>query len=256
MTEPVQASWGAGGLPARTRRSRANGIETNASRKVVTMSPVDLALTQASPATYVEERFNAQSHLVGAILALLGTALLVVLAVRLGDVWRIASFSVYGLALIGQYLTSFLYHSATGPAKSRLRHLDHCAIYLLIAGTYSPFTLVTLRGNWGWPLFVAIWALAVLGIVQENRNAKKSRLLSMVLYILMGWLAILAVVPLVSALTYRGFSWIAAGGLLYTGGVYFYVAGKKNLRYGHGIWHVFVLAGSACHYMAVLLFVA
>ncbi len=177
-------------------------------------------------------------------------------AARVGDAWRIVSFSVYGISLIGQYVTSFLYHSARGPSKARLRHLDHCAIYLLIAGTYSPFTLVTLRGNWGWPLFAAIWALAILGIVRENRHAERKRVWSLLLYSVMGWLAVLAIVPMVSALTYRGFAWIVAGGLFYSGGIYFYVASKRGLRYGHGIWHVCVLLGSACHYLAVLLFVA
>lgn len=203
-----------------------------------------------------EERFNAISHLIGAALALMGTLVLVALAARLGDPWRIGSFIVYGAALVGQYVTSFLYHSARGASKPMLRNFDHCAIYLLIAGTYSPFTLVTLRGHWGWPLFGAIWVLAIIGILQENHLSKHSRVLSLAIYLLMGWLAVLAVVPLISLLTYKGFAWVAAGGLLYTGGIYFYVAGKKGMRHGHGVWHLFVLGGSACHYLAVLLFVA
>jgi hemolysin III len=203
-----------------------------------------------------EERFNAGAHLVGALLALLGTGALLWPAVRAGDGWRIVSFGVYGASLVAQYVTSFLYHSAQGAARARLRHLDHCAIYLLIAGTYSPFTLVSLRSNWGWPLFAAIWALAILGLLQETKRIGKARFWSLAIYLLMGWLAILALVPLLAALTYRGFAWLIAGGLLYTGGVYFYVASKKGLRYGHGIWHLFVLAGSACHYLAILLFVA
>jgi hemolysin III len=202
------------------------------------------------------ERFNSLTHLFGAALSLAGTALLIVLAVRRDDSWRMASFAVYGLVLVAQYVSSFLYHSARGPAKATLRNIDHCAIYLLIAGTYTPFTLVILRGNWGWPLFCAIWALAVLGLVQEIWFTKRSRLLSLAIYVLMGWLAILAVVPLVASLTYKGFAWLAAGGLLYTGGMYFYVASKKGMRHGHGIWHLFVLGGSACHYLSVLLFVA
>jgi len=205
---------------------------------------------------HVEEKINAFSHLIGALLALLGTVVLITLAVRLGDPWRIASFAVYGAALVGQYVTSFLYHSASGPSKPMLRNLDHCAIYLLIAGTYSPFTLVTLRGHWGWPLFGAIWLLAIVGILQEVRVPKRSRVLSLAIYLLMGWLAVLAVVPLVSIITYKGFAWLLAGGLLYTGGIVFYIAGKKGMRQGHGIWHLFVLGGSACHYLAVLLFVA
>jgi hemolysin III len=202
------------------------------------------------------ERFNSVSHLVGAALALVGTVVLVGSAIKLGDGWRITSFAVYGLALVIQYLTSFLYHSASGPAKAFLRNLDHCMIYLLIAGTYSPFTLVTLRERWGWPLFLAIWILAIVGIVQENKLGKGRRRLSLALYVLMGWLAILAIVPLVALLGYRGFALIAAGGLLYTGGMYFYVASKRGLRHGHGIWHLCVLGGSACHFAAVWLFVA
>lgn len=205
---------------------------------------------------HAEERFNSISHLFGAVLALVGTLILVAFAVRLGDPWRIASFTVYGAVLVGQFVTSFLYHSAHGPSRPFLRNLDHCAIYLLIAGTYSPFTLVTLRGHWGWPLFGAIWALAILGIFQELRRQKPSRSLSLAIYLLMGWLAVLAIVPLISLLTYKGFAWVAAGGLFYTAGVYFYVAGKKGMRHGHGVWHLFVLGGSACHYLAVLFFVA
>jgi hemolysin III len=202
------------------------------------------------------ERFNSYSHLAGTFLALLGTMALLVSASRTGDPWRVGSVAVYGASLVAQYLSSFLYHSTEGPRKQVLRNVDHCAIYLLIAGTYTPFTLVTLRGHWGWPLFVAIWSLAAVGIVQEIWFTKRSRFLSMAIYILMGWLAVVAIVPLVSALTYKGFLWLAAGGLLYTGGVYFYVAAKKGLRHGHGIWHVFVLAGSACHFSAVWLYVA
>jgi hemolysin III len=220
------------------------------------MTLPDRLPTETATVDRSEEWFNSRSHLLGALFALLGTVALLRLALRAGDAWRIVSFSVYGAALIAQYMTSFLYHSADGPSRARLRHLDHCAIYLLIAGTYSPFTLVTLRGSWGWPLFAAIWALAIVGIVQENKRVGKSRFWSLAVYLVMGWLAILALFPLLAALTYRGFTWIAAGGLLYTGGVYFYVASKKGLRYGHGIWHLFVLGGSTCHYLAVLLFVA
>ena len=203
-----------------------------------------------------EERFNARTHLAGAALALLGTVALIALAVRRGDPWRIGSFALFGAALLAQFISSFLYHSAQGPAKATLRNVDHCAIYLLIAGTYTPFTLVCLRGNWGWPLFCAIWFLAAVGLVQEIWFTKRSRLLSIVIYLVMGWLAILALFPLLASLTYKGFAWVAAGGLFYTAGTYFYVASKKGLRFGHGIWHLFVLAGSASHYLAVLLYIA
>ena len=202
-----------------------------------------------------EERFNSLSHLVGAALALAGTVVLVGSALRIGDGWRVLSFVVYGLALITQYVTSFLYHSASGSWKPFLRSLDHCAIPLLIAGTYSPFTLVTLRGPWGWSLFAAIWVLAIIGVVQEMRLFKRP-VPSVALYVVMGWLAIVAIVPLTTALGYRGFALIAAGGLLYTIGVFFYRASKRGLAFGHGLWHLFVLGGSACHFAAVLVFVA
>jgi hemolysin III len=211
---------------------------------------------RSTSAAAAAERFNALTHLFGAALALMGTVALVSLAVQRGDPWRIVSFAVYGTVLVAQYLSSFLYHSARGPAKATLRNLDHCAIYLLIAGTYTPFTLVTLRGNWGWPLFCAIWLLAAAGLVQEVWFTQRSRFASLAIYLVMGWMALLALVPLVANLTYRGFAWITAGGLLYTGGMVFYVAHKKGMRHGHGIWHLFVLGGSACHYLAVLLFVA
>lgn len=203
---------------------------------------------------YYGERFNSISHLIGAALATIGSIFLVVLAARLGDPWKLVSASIYGAMLLTLYLTSTLYHSVRGAAKHVMRKLDHCAIYLLIAGSYTPFTLVSLRGAWGWSLFGAVWGLALLGIAQELWLAKGARLWSMVIYIMMGWLALVAVVPLVSALSWEGFSWLAAGGLLYTAGLVFYVADEK-LRHGHGIWHLFVLGGSTCHYFAVLLYV-
>lgn len=203
---------------------------------------------------YYGERFNSISHLFGAVLAAIGATLLIVLAARLGDPWKIVSFSVYGAMLLTLYVGSTLYHSMRGRAKDVLRKFDHCAIYLLIAGSYTPFVLVTLRGAWGWSLFGAVWGLALLGIVQEIWFAKGARLLSLAIYVLMGWLALIAIVPLISALTLAGFAWLAAGGLLYTIGVIFYVNDEK-MRHGHGIWHLFVLGGSICHYFAVLLYV-
>jgi len=203
-----------------------------------------------------EERFNALTHLAGAVLALLGTVALIASAVRRGEPWRIGSFALFGVALLAQFISSFRYHSAQGQAKTTLRKIDHCAIYLLIAGTYTPFTLVCLRSNWGWPLFGAIWCLAAIGLVQEIWFTKRNRLLSIVIYLVMGWLAILALFPLLASLTYKGFAWVALGGLFYTAGTYFYVASKKGLRFGHGIWRLFVLGGSASHYLAVLLYIA
>src|ERR1035437_327106 len=204
---------------------------------------------------YYGEKFNSISHLIGAILAAAGAVLLIVLAARTGDPWKIVSFSIYGAMLLMLYLSSVLYHSVRGRAKDVLRKFDYCAIYLLIAGSYTPFTLVTLRGSWGWSLFGAVWSLALLGIAQELWLAKGARIVSLVIYFLMGWLAVIAIVPLIAALTWRGFIWLAAGGLFYTLGIVFYATDHK-VRHGHGVWHLFVLGGSVCHYFAVLLYVA
>lgn len=204
---------------------------------------------------YHGERFNSISHLVGAGLAVLGSVLLVVIAARLGDPWKIVSFSIYGVMLVALYVASTLYHSVRGRAKTILQKFDHCSIYLLIAGSYTPFALVSLRGPWGWSLLGAVWTLAVVGILQEIWFAKGARVLSLVIYLLMGWLALVAVLPLWEALTPRGFAWLAAGGMLYTVGIIFYVADQR-IRHGHGVWHLFVLGGSSCHFFTVLFFVA
>jgi len=204
---------------------------------------------------YYGEKFNSISHSAGAVLAVVGGALLISIAAHTGDPWKIVSFSVYSVSLLILYGTSTLYHSVRGTAKDVLRKLDHCAIYLLIAGSYTPFTLVTLRGAWGWSLFGAVWGLALIGIVQELTIAKGARVLSLVIYLLMGWLAVIGIKPLIAALTWDGFLWLAAGGLFYTVGIVFYATDHK-LRHGHGVWHLFVLAGSICHYLAVLYYVA
>jgi len=204
---------------------------------------------------YYGERFNSISHLVGAALAVLGSVLLIATAARLGDPWKIVSFSIYGAMLVALYVASTLYHSVRGRARAIFQKFDHCSIYLLIAGSYTPFALVSLRGPWGWSLLGAVWTLALVGILQEIWFAKGARVLSLVIYLLMGWLALVAVMPLWEALTPRGFAWLAAGGLLYTVGIIFYVADQR-IRHGHGVWHLFVLGGSSCHFFTVFLFVA
>jgi hemolysin III len=204
---------------------------------------------------YYGERFNSISHLVGAGLALAGSALLIVLAARLGDPWKIVSFSIYGAMLVALYAFSTLYHSVRGRAKDVLRKFDHCSIYLLIAGSYTPFALVSLRGAWGWSLLGTVWGLGLLGILQEIWFAKGARVLSLVIYVLMGWLALVAVEPLWLALTPAGFAWLVGGGIFYTVGIIFYATDHK-VRHGHGLWHLFVLAGSICHFFTVLLYVA
>lgn len=201
------------------------------------------------------ERFNSISHGAGAVLAAVGGVFLVTVAALGGDPWRIVGCSVYACTLLILYLTSTLYHSLRGAAKNVLRKMDHCAIYLLIAGTYTPFMLVSLRGPLGWAMFGAIWGLAAFGVIQEFCHVSPARYLSLVIYLAMGWLAVVAIEPLIDALGRGGFAWLLAGGLFYTGGIVFY-ANDHKLPNGHGIWHLFVLAGSACHYVAVLFHVA
>lgn len=204
---------------------------------------------------YHGEWFNSISHLVGAVAALAGLVVVVVVAAQQGDPWKIVSFSVYGATLFFLYTVSTLYHSLRGRAKQIFRKLDHYSIYFLIAGTYTPFTLVTLRGAWGWSIFGVIWGLVVVGIVVEALPQSRNRILSLVVYILMGWLVLLALKPLLEVLPWAGFVWLLVGGLFYTGGVAFYLFDEK-IRHFHGIWHLFVLAGSVSHYVTILFYVA
>lgn len=202
---------------------------------------------------YKGERFNSISHLIGAIGAVVGTLVLLVLTYRQGDVWKIVSVSVYGASLIALYTFSVMYHSTHGRAKVIFRKLDHLAIYLLIAGTYTPFTLVTLRGAWGWSIFGIVWGMAILGIVIDSLPRKGRRILPIIIYLVMGWLAVMAAGPLMQALPLAGIIGLVAGGLFYTFGVIFYVL--DQVRHFHGIWHLFVLAGSVSHYFTILYYV-
>ncbi len=203
---------------------------------------------------YHGERFNSISHLIGAALALAGLVVLVVFASRKGDPWEIVSFSIYGTSLFLLYTLSTLYHSLRGPAKQIFMKLDHIAIYLLIAGSYTPFTLVTLRGAWGWSLFAVVWGLAVIGIIVDTLHKQGSRRIQMIIYLLMGWLILVAMYPLVQALPRGGLVLLILGGVFYTSGVIFYALDER-LKHSHGIWHLFVLAGSISHYMAMLFYV-
>jgi len=213
-----------------------------------------MAGSGASIRMYYGEKFNALSHLVAAVAALGGAILLVVLAAASGDPWKIVSVSIYGATLVLLYVASVLYHSTRGRAKDVLRELDHQSIYLLIAGSYTPFCLVTLRGPWGWSLFGLVWGLAVLGSLQELRPRNEARILSVVIYVVMGWVALAALVPLLRALGPVGFAWVAAGGLFYTIGIAFYALDTR-VTHAHGIWHLFVIAGSATQYVAILRYV-
>jgi hemolysin III len=203
---------------------------------------------------YRGERLNSITHLLGSVFALIGLIVLVIRAALAGDPWKIISFSIFGITLVLLYTSSALYHSIHGASKPMLQKLDHTAIYLLIAGSYTPFTLVTLRGAWGWSLFGLVWGLAVIGILQDILFTKRKKILSVVIYLMMGWIAIVAVRPLARALPGAGMVLLVAGGLFYTIGVVFYALDKKFV-YSHGIWHLFVLAGSMCHYFTVLLYV-
>lgn len=200
------------------------------------------------------ERFNTISHLVGAALALAGLAVLVVVASINGNALQIVSFSVYGATLFLLYLVSTIYHGLRGKAKRVFRILDHQAIYLLIAGTYTPFTLVTLEGAVGWWLFGAIWGLAVLGIVLDGVFQRGMRIAPFIIYFVMGWLIVLALKPLLASFPFNGFIWLLAGGVLYTGGIVFFALDRRY-PWMHGLWHLCVLAGSISHYMAILIYV-
>lgn len=202
---------------------------------------------------YRGERLNSITHLVGAVIAVAGAAVLITHAALLGDPWRITSFSVFGAMLVILYVTSTLYHALRPPAKDVLRRLDHSAIFLLIAGTYTPFSLVSLRGALGWTMFAVIWAAALYGIWRAWRR-KDERPQSALPYALMGWMGLVAIVPLLEALGPAGMLWLALGGVLYTAGIVFYV-NDERWRHAHGVWHVFVIGGSASHYAAVLFFV-
>jgi hemolysin III len=204
---------------------------------------------------YYGERFNGYTHLAGALLAIAGASALINLAAVRADPWRLASFTIYGTTLCLLYLASTLYHGTRGRAKLIFRKLDHCAIYLVIAGTYTPFALVTLNGEYGWTLFGAVWSLALVGILQECYVARGARVTSLLIYLLMGWIAIFQLEPLIEALTWNGFTWLLGGGLIYTAGVVFYLYDER-FRHWHGIWHLCVLGGSAVHYVAIVKFVA
>ena len=200
------------------------------------------------------ERFNSITHLAGAVLAAIGSIVLIVLAARTGDAWKIVGCSVYGAALCILYGASTLYHGVRRRWKAILRKLDHCAIYILIAGTYTPFALVTLRGSWGWTLFGLAWGLDALGIAQEFVFGKGARRLSIAIYVVMGWMGVVALGPLVDALGMTGLAWLLAGGVFYTAGIAFYLFDER-VRHFHGVWHLFVLAGSAVHFIAVAFYV-
>lgn len=205
---------------------------------------------------YPGERLNGYSHLLGLLLALPAMALLLVKTVPTGDPARIAGALVFSLSAVALYAASTLFHSTRGRLKRVWERADHCAIYLLIAGTYTPFALVTLQGLWGWLLLSTIWSAALFGIWRELMPAKNGapRKPSLPLYIGLGWLGVLAAVPLAARLDTAGLVWLLVGGAFYTAGTVFY-SNRQGFRHAHGAWHLFVLAGTTSHYVAVGWFV-
>ena len=199
----------------------------------------------------LEEIANAITHGIGLLLSIAGFVVLLVLAALRGTAWHIVACSIYGATLICLYTASTLYHAVISPrVKRALRIFDHSAIYLLISGTYTPFLLVSLRGPWGWSLFGVIWGLALVGVLFKFWFVERFAILSTAVYIAMGWLVVIAAKPVITHLPLTAIIWLLAGGLAYTGGVIFFAA--KRIPYSHAIWHLFVLAGSICHYFAVL----
>lgn len=215
---------------------------------------ISLQAKQPQRYTWGEELANSISHGIGAALGVAALSILVTLASLRGDAWRVVSFSIYGTTLILLYLASTFYHAFQGDRAKRIfRLLDHASIFLLIAGTYTPFTLVTIRGPWGWTLFGLIWGFAVVGIALTMLTLNWSKIASACIYVPMGWLILIAIKPLAAALPVAGLVWLALGGFMYTFGVLFYV--WKKLPYHHAVWHLFVLAGSICHFFAILFYV-
>src|SRR5690554_4953716 len=202
----------------------------------------------------IEEVAHALTHGVGAIAAIVGLIIMLLVAAAYGDTFHIVSAAIYGASLILLYSASTLYHAFPWPkAKALLQKLDHAAIYILIAGTYTPFALVNLRGAWGWSLLAVVWGIAFIGVVLELAMRERKRWLSISLYLGLGWLAIVVIKPMIANVDVAGLWLLLAGGLAYTFGVIFYV--WKSLRYHHAIWHVFVLIGSALHFFSIFYYV-
>lgn len=201
------------------------------------------------------ERFNAITHLVGAALALAGLVVLLIVSGGRGQVVEIVSFAIYGASLLLLYVMSTLYHSFSGRRKALFRRFDHMAVYLLIAGTYTPITLVLLRGGLAWVLFATVWSLALVGVVHSSlRKDGGGTGLQTIICLAMGWLCMFGLEPIRAAFPPGGFSWLVAGGIFYSMGVIFFVFDHR-IPHGHGIWHLFTLAGSVSHYVMILGYV-
>jgi hemolysin III len=222
-----------------------------------TPSPTDISRKiHGREQTLGEEIANSISHGAGAVASVVGTPFLILHALKLGDTGYLIGSIVFAATMIVLYLSSTLYHSfRPGRLKHIFRVIDHSAVYLLIAGTYTPFTLGVLHGAWGWTLLILIWSLALAGVMLKLLNRMSRPVISTLLYLLMGWLIIIAADPLYTRLPASGLAWLVAGGLAYTAGTVFFVLDSR-LRYGHFIWHWFVLTGTTCHYFAVYWYAA
>lgn len=209
---------------------------------------------EISPYTAAEEILNSITHGAGMLISIAGLVFLIVFSSLYGQASHIASCTIFGISLVLLYTASTLYHSFRKPdIKKVFKIMDHSCIYVLIAGTYTPFMIVLVRGVLGWTIFAVIWSLTVLGIIFKSFFVNRFKIVSTVAYILMGWLVIFAIKPLVQTLPVNGIAWLFAGGIAYTLGTIFYA--WKKLPFNHAIWHLFVLAGSTCHFMAVLFYV-
>jgi hemolysin III len=208
----------------------------------------------ASHYSFAEELANTITHGVGALLSVAALVLMVVFAARYGNAWHIVSVSIYGATLVLLYTASTLYHGIRRPAlKHFLQRIDHASIFLLIAGTYTPFTLVSLRGHWGWALFGLVWGIALLGIVLELGTTRGRQKLSLALYLGMGWIVLIAIKPMLNQVEPGGLVLLLLGGLSYTLGVIFYV--RHSMAYHHAIWHLFVMLGSLLHFFSIFFYV-
>lgn len=206
---------------------------------------------------YYGEKFNSISHLVGAVLALMGFGALLTVAIQHQDIWMIISYTIFGLTLVMLYTASTLYHSFNPPELKRIfQKLDHAAIYLLIAGTYTPYTLLPLRDSGGPLVLLIIWSLAILGILIDTLSKTRREILQVSIYLVMGWLSIVKYDDVLAAIPFPGVVWLTIGGVAYTLGIIFYALDHhKMLTHSHGIWHLFVLIASICHFISIIGYV-
>ena len=219
------------------------------------MSSASIEATPPPEYSPEEERAHALTHGLGLLLSIAGLVLLVVRAAHTGDPWRVVSFAIFGTSAVLLYGASTLYHlMVNSPRRQMYKAIDHAMIYVLIAGSYTPFLLVSLRGPWGWSMFGVIWGLTLVGIGFKAMFAGRFHLVSTLLYLALGWMCVIAIKPMLAHVPAGGMWWLLTGGLAYSFGTVFYMRG--SLKYHHAIWHLFVLAGTACHFVAVYGFLA